>query len=144
MTRLPGALTPFTSLTAGGRVWGISRPPRRRGENLLGALETRARGGVTLVSSLSLSQRRRLKMAFGLEPGKLCSTGGSWTSLRSRGLTTHTARGRRRHMGLKASHSRAWQEAGQPCRSGTVPGCGVCCGSGIWQGQVRAVIAPQC
>ena len=74
-------------------------------------------------------------MAFGLELGKLCSMGGSWTSVRSRGSYTHTARGRRRHVGLKASHSRAWQEPGQPCRSGTVPGCNVCRGSAIWQGQ---------
>lgn len=74
-------------------------------------------------------------MAFGLELGKLYSVGGGWTSVRSWGSYTHTAWGRRRHVGLKASHIRAWQEPGQPCRSGTVPGSNVCRGSAICQGQ---------
>lgn len=74
-------------------------------------------------------------MAFGLELGKLCSVGGSWTSTRSRGSYTHTAWGRRRHVGLKASHSQAWQEPGQSCRSGTVPGSIICRGSVVWQEQ---------
>lgn len=56
-------------------------------------------------------------MAFGLVLGKVCSVGGSWISVRSRGSYTHTAWGRRRHIGLKASHSRVWQKPGQPCRS---------------------------
>lgn len=39
----------------------------------------------------TLSERKSLKMAFGLEPGKLRSTGGSWTSWRSRGsYNTHS------------------------------------------------------
>lgn len=72
-------------------MWDISRPPKRKGDNFLDALETRAREGVTLVTSLSLCQRERLKMAFGLEPGRLCSMGGSWTSLRSQGsYNTHS------------------------------------------------------
>lgn len=74
-------------------------------------------------------------MAFGLELGKICSVGGSWTSVRSRGSYTHTAWGRRRHVGPKASHSQAWQEPGQSCRSGTVPGSNICDGSAVWQGQ---------
>lgn len=56
--RLAGALLPIHKSTS-RRVWDISRPPRRRGEYLLGALETRAREGVTLITSLSLSQRER-------------------------------------------------------------------------------------
>lgn len=47
----------------------------------------------------------------------------------------HTTRGRQRHIGLKASHSQAWQEPHQPWKSGTVPGWNICCGSAIWQGQ---------
>lgn len=93
------------------------------------------RGNNTGYQPSTLSERRRLRMAFGLELGKLRSVVGGWTSVRSQGSYIHTAWGRRRHIGLKASHSRAWQEPGQPCRSGTVPGRNVCRGSAIWQGQ---------
>lgn len=47
--RLAGALLHIHNSASRRRVWGISRPSRRRGENLLGALETRAREGVTLI-----------------------------------------------------------------------------------------------
>lgn len=45
----------------------------------------RAGGGVTLDTSLQLclAERRRLAMAFGLELGNFCVTGGRWTSVRS-------------------------------------------------------------
>lgn len=70
-------------------------------------------------------------MAFGLEPGKLHSMGGSW---RSRGsYNTHST-------GKEKAHRP--EGITQPSVAGTRPSLWewnrpwVCCGSVIWQGQV--------
>lgn len=133
-----GLSSPFASLTSRRSGVGCFQASwkERRGEQVSRCLGDKGtRGSNTGYQPSTLSERRRLRMAFSLELGKLCSVGGGGTSVRSWGSYTHTAWGRRRHVGLKASHSRAWQEPGQPCRSGTVPGCNVCRGSAIWQGQ---------
>lgn len=71
-------------------MWGISRPPRRRESPRCFGDKGKRRTN-TGYQPFTLSERKRLKMAFGLEPGKFCSMGSSWTSLRSRGgVLQHT------------------------------------------------------
>lgn len=70
-------------------MWGISRPPRRRESPRCFGDKGKRRTN-TGYQPFTLSERKRLKMAFGLEPGKFCSMGSSWTSLRSRGGSCNT------------------------------------------------------
>lgn len=90
----------------------------------------------TSYQPFTLSERKRLKMAFGLEPGKLCNMGSSWTSWRSRGSYNTHSMGKEKARRPEGITQLSMAGTSQPCRSGTIPGCNVCCGSVTWQGQV--------
>lgn len=57
--------------SAGEVVWDVSRPPGRRGEQVPRCLGDKGKkGNNTGFQPSTVSQRRRLRMAFGLELGK--------------------------------------------------------------------------